>query len=122
MFRKRILPIVVLSAFCSALFSWWVDDFFTVFVNNSYNIAFLPYFVLFTTFWSAIDDIVHKDNIKANKYLLGGSISGIIALTSFFKTFKYGYLAFVFAASLASAIILSGLSAKYEKNSSTKND
>lgn len=118
MFRKGALSIVVLSAICSALFSWWVNDFFTVFVN----IAFLPYFVIFVSFWGAIYDIVHKVNIKANRYLLGGSINGIIAFTSFFKIPKCAYLAFVFVVSLACGIFLSSRSAYYEKNSSTKED
>lgn len=116
MFRKGALLIAVLSVICSALFSWLVKGIFedTVIVIA----VFAVYFIIFSAAIGAIYDIVHKSKIKANKYLLGGSISAIIAFTSFFKALQYSSLClgFVFMIAFMAFIILTNISASYERN------
>ena len=125
MFRKGALLITVLAAVFSALFSWLVD--ISNFVDNATVISiacFTLYLILFMAFFGSIYDIFHKVKIKANKYLLGASISGIIAYTVFFKLFiNYNeYLYFVFVIAFVCAIVLGNIGSQYERNNSTKND
>lgn len=125
MFRKGALLITVLAAVFSALFSWLVD--ISNFADNSTMISlvcFMMYFLSFIALFGSIYDIFHKVKIKANKYLLGSSISGIIAYTVFFKMVSNFniYLDFVFVFALGCAIVLGNIGSQYEGNNSTKND
>lgn len=119
MFRKGALPISVLSALCSALFSWWVKSFAQD-ITVVYVAIFLAYWAFFLLAFGAIYDIAHKVKIKANKYLLGVGISAIIAFTAFFKlvdTFNI-YLCIVFVTALGCTIVLGNIGAQYEKEQS----
>jgi len=116
MFRKGALPIAVLSAICSALFYWWIDNTFKE-TTGVAIIIFLIYFTQFMVIFGAIYDIAHKIKIKSNKYLLGCGICGLVLFTAFFKGFEYSstFLAFVCVAALVCLIILGNIGIQYEK-------
>lgn len=121
MFRKGSLPIVVLSAICSALFSWWVSSIFKNMSNISqYAVAAIismMYFVIFAVIWASIYDLVHKVKIKANKYSLGCGISSVIAFTTAFKSFEHSnkLLGLIFVVSLVCVVILGNIASEYEE-------
>lgn len=116
MFRKGALPIAVLSAICSALFCWWINNAFKEMIGVAI-IIFLIYFTCFLVTFGAIYDISHKIKIKYNKYLLGCGICGVVLFTAFFKGFEYSsiFLGFVCVASLITLIILGNIAIQYEK-------
>ena len=125
MFRKGALLITVLSAIFSALFSWLVD--IHNFGNNSTMISIvclMMYFILFMAFFGSIYDIFHKVKIKANKYLLGASISGIIAYTALIRlTTNFNmFLDFVFVIALVCAILLGNKGSQYERGLTSEED
>lgn len=116
MFRKGALPIAVLSAICSILFYWWIDNIFKEMIGVAI-IILLIYFTQFMVIFGAIYDIVHKIKIKSNKYLLGCGICGLVLFTAFFKGYEYSskFLAFVCVASLVCLIFLGNIGIKHEK-------
>lgn len=116
MFRKGALPIIVLSAICSALFYRWIGDFFKE-IPACAIVVFMAYFISFMVIIGSIYDIIHKIKIKYNKFMLGFGICGVILFTALFKGFEYSsvFLAFVFLAALVCLIFLANIAINYEK-------
>lgn len=117
MFRDGLLPIAVLSAIFSALFTWLVNSLCenaTILIFAS----FMVYFGVFVALFGAAYDIAHKVKVKSNKYLLSCCISAIIAWTALLLGFTYSniYLGLVYCIAFGGLIFFGALAADYEKN------
>lgn len=125
MFRKGAPMSLLLSAVCSAIFTYriWIKAPLKNIVTTIIMLVpFLGYLLCFTVVFLAIYDIIHKINVKYSGCLLGGSISAIIALTLTIHnslTYSSIYLAIISCIALISFGIFMSIALRHEKDDST---